>query len=75
MFNSNFSKDEIKKVLIVFNSGEKEIISPLSDVCTILEAEGTKEEFYYIYYRSEEGKTIKDKELFCNEIFRAGNGW
>lgn len=74
MFNSNFSKDEIKKVLIVFNSGENEIISPLSAVCSILEAERIKEEFYYIYYRSGTEQIIKDKEKFCTDIFYAANG-
>lgn len=70
-FNSNFSKDEVTKMLIVFEQGEEEIVKPISDVCKTLKAEATNEEFYYLYYRGDKGVKITSKEEFCHDLYYA----
>lgn len=74
MFNSNFSKDEITKILIVFEQDGKEIVKPIAEVCKTLKAEPTSEEFYYLYYRSRDDRKIADKEDFCYGLYCATIG-
>ncbi len=71
MFNSNFSKDEITKMLIVFSQEDEEIVKTLSDVCKTLKAESIDEEFYYLYYRENDGNKIEAKEEFCHDLYYA----
>ena len=73
MFNSNFSKEEIRKVLIVFDQGEEESIKMFSEVCNTLKADGIKEEFYYLYYRRSKCE-IQSKEEFCRSLYFAAIG-
>lgn len=71
-FKSNFSKDEIAKVLIVFDQEKNEIIKPFAEVCNILKADDVKAEFYYLYYRAgENGERIVLKKEFCEDLFYA----
>ena len=71
MFNSSFSKDELQKVLIVFEQEEEDIVKTVKDVCSTLKAESTNEEFYYLYYRGESQSKIKDKKEFCDNLYEA----
>lgn len=73
-FKSNFSKDEIAKVLIVFDQGKDEIIKQFSDVCKTLKADDVKEEFYYLYYRSGKNHEIISKREFCHNLYYAALG-
>ena len=73
MFNSTFSKDEVTKVLIVFEQGEEQVIKPIAEVCKTLQAEGTKEEFYYLYYRRSDDNFIREKLDFCENLYFAAN--
>lgn len=73
MFNSNFSKEEITKVLIVFDKGDEECVKTISEVCNTLKADATKEEFYYLYYRRDDVE-IESKEQFCNDLYFAAIG-
>jgi len=45
MFTSSFSKDAIRKILIVFNPGEDEVVKLISEVCPTLQAEKVEEDF------------------------------
>ena len=73
MFNSGFSKSEITKLLNVFKQGEDKIVKLFSEVCSTLKADGIKEEFYYLYYRSGEAKGIEGKEKFCKDMYHAAH--
>lgn len=71
MFTSNFSREDIKKVPIVFREGDAEIVKPAKEVCNLLNSESEKEEFYYLYYREEDGNRIQSKEKFCEDLYYA----
>ncbi|MDD4295333.1 MAG: hypothetical protein PHC69_00025 [Ruminiclostridium sp.] len=62
-FRSGFLKEDLKKILIDFSSiGD---ISYIEQVSSILSAERTRENFFYLYYKREEN------EINVNEIARA----
>ena len=71
MFTSNFSKEEIQNVLIVFKHNNGELVKPVKEVCNLLSSEGVKEDFYYLYYREAEGNTIRAKKDFCEKLYYA----
>lgn len=73
MFNSSFSKTAITNLLIVFDQGDRELIMPISKVCTTLKAEEKKEEFYYLYYRGVDSEKIIDKQEFCCDLYNAAH--
>jgi len=74
MFNSSFSKDAVRKLLIVFNPGEDEVVKPISEVCPTLQAEKVEEDFYYLFYRGNANAVIRGKETFCDDLYRAALG-
>lgn len=71
MFTSNFSKDELQNVQIVFNYNGDELVKAAGDVCNLLSADSVKEDFYYLYYRETDGNQIESKEEFCEKLYYA----
>ncbi len=56
IFNSNFSRDDLKKTLIVFKDGEEEIPFELEEVCPPLKSSKEEGKMFYIYYRNKDGE-------------------
>lgn len=71
MFTSNFSKDELQNVQIVFNHNGDELVKAAGDICNLLSTDSVKEDFYYLYYRETDGNRIESKEEFCEKLYYA----
>ena len=71
MFTSNFSKEDIQNIPIVFSQDGDELVKRAGDVCSLLNSEGIKEEFYYLFYRETDGNKIQSKKDFCERLYFA----
>lgn len=74
MFNSNFRKEDIKKLSIVFGKEGKQYIRNLEDVCNLLNASDTGRDFCYLFYRrgKEDGQSENESlEDFCDGMIAA----
>ena len=71
MFTSNFSKEDIQNIPIVFSLDGDEFVKRAGDVCSLLNSEGVKEDFYYLFYRETDGNRIQSKKKFCEQLYFA----
>ena len=71
MFTSNFSKEDIQNIPIVFSQAGDELVKRAGDVCSLLNSEGVKEEFYYLFYRETDGNKVQSKKEFCERLYFA----
>lgn len=71
MFTSNFSKEDIQNIPIVFSQDGDEPVKRAGDVCSLLNSAGVKEEFYYLFYRETGGNRIQSKKEFCEQLYFA----
>lgn len=74
MFNSNFRKEDIKKLPIVFGKDGKHYIRELEKVCNLLNASDTGRDFCYLFYRrgkqDGQGENVS-LEDFCDGMIAA----
>lgn len=71
MFTSTFSKEDVKKIPIVFSQNGAEVVKRVDDVCNLLNSEGVKEDFYYLFYRRKSENQIQLKKEFCRGLYYA----
>ena len=74
MFNSNFRKEDIKKLPIVFGKDGKQYIRKLVEVCNLLNAPDTGRDFCYLFYRrgKQDGRSENvSLEDFCDGMITA----
>lgn len=72
IFNSNFSKDYLRKMIIVFKDGDNELPFELQKVCPPLKASEEKGQMFYIFYRNKEDKKYaRPGEIgtLCEDLF------
>ncbi len=69
MFNSNFSKEYLRKTLIVFKDGGNENVFPIDKVCSTLKAEKVDGDMFYIFCRKDQATQIEGIKEFCKDLF------
>ena len=71
MFTSNFSKTDLSKELISFESNGKEKVKKLEEVCALLTSSTEPENCFYLFYKrgKKDSQQIVDVEDFCKEFF------
>lgn len=71
MFNSNFKKEDIKNIPIVFGKEGNTQIKKLEEVCSLLDAKKVERDLCYLFYRRNEGtKSEISVTKFCEDLIR-----
>lgn len=69
IFSSNFSKDYLKRTLIVFEDGDRENVFEIQKVCPVLQASQEEGKMFYVFYRKKDDTKINGIKDFCEELF------
>lgn len=71
MFNSNFKKEDIKNIPIVFGKEGNTQIKKLEEVCSLLNAEKVERDLCYLFYRRNEGTKNEISVVnFCEDLIK-----
>lgn len=71
MFQSNFSKEDLAKTLIVFEGDGEENIFQIDSISPTLKGKVIDDSVFYVFYRRKENHSITASVEFCSGLFLA----